>query len=229
MPNHPALLATTAAVLAIGAPTAMAAEVSVDRSCYADASQRKDTVAFSGSGFNAGAPFTITLDGKPVAGGTGTVDAAGDVSGSFIAPKLKTVSKNTHEHTFHLKLSDGSNQPETLFTVAKLFADFTPSKGNPKTLKVVFNLFGFGLTGEPAPPIYVHYVRPDGKVQKTRLLGHGRGNCGSRKKTAKQPLFGFSAVRGSWKLQFDTSKTYKHGTAGADFLYYVVPVSVRKS
>jgi hypothetical protein len=186
-------------------------------------------VSYSGSGFNAGAPYTVTLDGKPVAGATGTVDAAGDLAGSFIAPRLSTVSKTTHEHTFHLQVNDGSNRPETLFTVSKLFADFSPSRGNPKTLKVVFKLFGFGLTGDPNPTIYVHYVRPDGKVQKTRSLGHGRGNCGTRKKTAKQPLFGFAAVRGSWKLQFDTSKTYKRGTSGADFLYYVVPVSVRKS
>lgn len=229
MPNHPALLATTAAVLAIAAPTAMAAEVSVDRGCYADATQRKDVVTYSGNGFTAGAPFHVTLDGKAVAGGTGTVDAAGDVTGTFISPKLSKVSKNAHEHIYRLAVNDGTNSSQTSFTVSRLFADFTPSKGNPKTLKVVFNLFGFGLTGDPHPIIYVHYVRPDGKVQKTRSLGHGRGRCGSRKRTAKQPLFGFSAVRGAWKLQFDTSKKYERGTPGAEFLYYVVPVTVRKS
>lgn len=228
MRNHLALVLAAVGALAAAPSVAGAAAVSVDRTCYSDASQRQDLVSFSGEGFAAGKPFTVTLDGKPLAGGAGTVDSAGDIDGSFIAPKLKTISKTTYEHVYTLALSDGTTSSTTTFTVAKLFADFKPSKGNPKTLKVVFNLFGFGLQGDVNPTIYVHYVAPNGKVKKTRSLGHGRGACGSRKKTAKQSLFGFNAVHGSWKLQFDTSKKYKRGKAGADFLFYVVPVSVKR-
>jgi hypothetical protein len=217
------------ATMAIMPAVASAATLTVDRPCYADASQRQDLVSYSGSGFVAGQPFTVTLDGKPLAGGSGTVDPSGNVAGSFVAPALKTVSKVAREHLFTLGVNDGTNAATVGFSVAKLYADFLPAQGNPKTLKVAFRLYGFALQGTPNPEIYLHYVRPDGKVQKTYALGHGRGNCGSRPKTAQRRLFGFKPVHGSWTLQFDTSKKFKRGTKAGKFLFYTVPVSVKAS
>jgi hypothetical protein len=229
MRAHLTSITAVVATLAIMPAVAHGATLTVDRPCYADASQRQDLVSYSGSGFVANAPFTVSLDGKPLAGGTGTVDGSGNIAGSFVAPALKTVSRTTHEHSYTLGVSDGTSSATVGFSVAKLYADFQPSQGNPKTLKVAFRLFGFGLQGTPSPAIYLHYVRPDGKVQKTESLGHGRGACGSRKKTALRRLFDFKPVHGSWTLQFDTAKKFKRGTKAGRFLFYTVPVTVRAS
>ena len=220
-------LTLVVAMFGFGAAAAGAATLNVDRPCYADASQRQDMVSYSGTGFVANKPYTVTLDGKPLAGGIGTVDGAGDLAGSFIAPALSTVGKHTREHTFVLGVSDGINAPQIGFTVSKLFADFLPAQGNPKTLNVAFRLFGFALQGTPNPTIYVHYVAPGGKVKKTYSLGHGRGACGSRPHTAKRRLFAFKPAHGSWTLQFDTSKAYERGTKAGKFLFYTVPVTVK--
>jgi hypothetical protein len=229
MRAHLTSITVLVATMAIMPAAAGAATLTVDRPCYADASQRKDTVTYSGTGFTAAAPFKVTLDGKPLAGGTGTVDAAGDVAGSFIAPALKTLSTTSREHAFTLGVSDGTNSAQAPFSVARLFADFLPSQGNPKTLKVRFRLFGFALQGTPKPTIYVHYVRPDGKVQKTYSLGYGRGVCGSRPRTAERRLFSFKPAHGAWTLQFDTAKKFTRGTKAGRFLFYTVPVTVKAS
>jgi hypothetical protein len=208
---------------------ASAASISVDRKCYADPGERKDTVRLTGTGFTPGAQYQVTLDGQPLTGGTGVTDAAGNLSGTFTSPQL---ASGDGEHVYKLGVQEGANAPETEFTVSTLLADFTPSSGDPKTLKVRFKFFGFGLSdaAPPPTPVYVHYVRPDnGKVQKTIRLGTARGACGSISRTALRRLFPFTARRGTWKLQFDSSPTYRRGTSKSTFLFFTVAVKVRAS
>jgi hypothetical protein len=168
----------------------------------------------------------VTLDGQPLAGGSGTVDATGAINGTFIAPSL---AKGTNEHMYTLGVQEGANAPSTTFLVTQLFADFQPSKGDPTSLRVRFSLFGFGLQGASTPPVYVHYIRPNGKFRKTYRLGTARGACGTIQKTAKRRLFPFGAARGRWRLQFDTAKRFRRGTSKSDFLFYTVGVDVRRS
>jgi hypothetical protein len=214
-----ALVATTAA--------ASAAQIAVDRSCFADPGQRKDNIALTGSGFSPSGAYQVTLDGAALTGGAGTTDAAGALTGSFVAPSLDdVVGKGTFEHTFTLGVTEGANAPTTQFTVSKLLATFKPSSGDPKSLKVRFSMYGFGLSGAVSPTIYLHYVRPNGKLRKTYKLGNTQGPCGSLT-TAKRHLFPFAAQRGAWKLQFDTSPAYTKGVKTSTFLFYTLGVTVK--
>lgn len=212
-------------LLGAGVPTASAAVITVDRPCYADPGQRQDTVRLAGSGFTPAAQYQVTLDGRPLPGGTGTTDGAGNLTGSFVAPELAAGSRR---HRYTLGVQEGANAPTTTFSVARLEADFTPSSGDPQTLRVRFAVFGFGLSGESRPDVYVHYVRPDtGKVQRTVRLGTAKSACGSITRTARRRLFPFPARRGTWRLQFDTSKGYRRGTGRSSFPFFTVAVKVR--
>lgn len=217
-------------LLSTAAPSAaQAAAIAVDRACYADPSERRDTVRLTGTGFTPNAQYQLTVDGQPLAGGTGTADANGDVSGSFLSPELPSGS---NQHTFTLGVQEGANAPVTTFTVSNLVADFSPASGDPKTLRVRFRFFGFGLSdaAPPPTPVYVHYVRPgDGKLQKTVRLGTARGACGAIARTARRKLFPFTPRAGTWKLQFDAQPKYVRGTAKTKFLFFTIPVRVRAS
>ena len=157
-------------LLAAGAAApaaASAAQVQVNRACFADPLDRADTVQLSGSGFTPDATYQVTLDGQPLAGGSGRVDASGAVSGSFVAPGVTSASRLARQHTYRIGVEEGANAPETTFTVSRLYASFRPATGTLSTLKVRFSVYGFGLQGDAAAPVYLHYVRPDGKLERT--------------------------------------------------------------
>lgn len=219
------LLAAAGAALVAVPAAAPAAQIAVDHVCYADPGQRADTVALTGSGFVPNAPYALTIDGRPVA--TGTADPTGALSHPLTVPSLDgTVGRGTLHHTFTVAAQDGTSTATAALSVSKLFATFKPAAGNPKTLKVRFSLYGFSLAGRQSPPIYVHYVRPDGRVKQTFRLGVGRGPCGSMRSSLRR-LFPFRTSRGAWKLQFDTSKRYRRGTPKSTFLFYTLGVTIR--
>ena len=212
-----------AAVLAVAAAVpaaASAAQIQTDRSCYQD---NTGTVAVSGNGFEPNQSYQVTLDGQPLPNGTGTTDAAGGIAGSFPTPELAGNSV----HAYTLGIVQGANVPTTGFSVTPFLADFTPGSGNPKTLHVRFKVFGFGLV-TANPIVYLHYVRPNGKLKRTIRLGKAQGVCGQIKRTSRKKLFPFSAERGKWKLQFDTRKSYRKGVQGSNFLFYTVGVTIRR-
>jgi hypothetical protein len=212
-----------AAVLALAAAmpaAASAAQIQTDHSCYQD---NKDTIAVTGNGFDPDQPYQVTLDGKPLPKGTGTTDAAGGIAGSFPTPELAGQSV----HVYTLGIVQGTNAPTTTFSVTPFLADFTPGAGNPKTLHVRFKIFGFGLV-TPNPVVYLHYVRPNGKLKRTIRIGKAQGTCGEIKRTSRKKLFPFNAGRGEWKLQFDTHKPYHRGSTGVSFLYYTIGVTIKK-
>lgn len=223
-----ALLVSVPTLFALvdGVTAASAAEISVDRSCYANPSDREDTVQLTGSGFTPNAPYQVTLDGQPLTGGNGRTDAAGNVSGKFVAPSVRTVSPTARQHRFRLGVQEGANEPVTSFTVSRLLASFRPATGDTTTLRVRFSLYGFALQGNARPPIYVHYVGPSGRVARTTRLGTAAQACGFLR-TKRRRLFGFTPRRGAWRLQFDTRKRYTRGTARSSFLFYTVGVKVK--
>lgn len=221
--------APTAALIALAlAPAAAhAAQVKVDRACYLE--NRKARVTVTGSGFTPGQPYQLTIDGRPLAGGSGTVDDSGAVSGTLVPPD---VAKGRNEQPHTLGVTEGTLAASTTFTVTKFFADFSPGHGDPRSLRVRFSAFGFGLVQAhpltPAPRrIYVHYVRPNGKLRTTVPLGRTRGPCGHIAQTSRRRLFGFAPEAGNWDLQFDTSPNYRHGTTASSFAYFSVGVRIK--
>jgi hypothetical protein len=209
--------------LLLAAPgAASGAQIATDRGCYLD----KRNVTLSGTGFTPGAPYQVTLDGQPITGGTGRVDPAGGVTGTFV-PRLSDQGARIRQHRYTLAVQEGSNTAATQFTVTKFLADFNPASGDPKRLRVRFSVYGFGLSA-PNPEVYLHYVRPDGKLRRTIRLGRAKGSCGAIKRTARKRLFPFDAARGTWRLQFDTNREYRVGKPSSDFLFYTVGVRIRR-
>jgi hypothetical protein len=214
-----------AATLALALPaSASAAQIQTDEACYQEPTKSATgQVAVSGNGFEPNQPYQVTLDGQALPNGTGTADAAGGIAGSFPTPELP----GSGPHAFTLGIVQGAATTTTSFSVTPFLADFSPGSGNPKTLRVRFKIFGFGLL-DANPVVYLHYVRPNGKLRRTLRLGKAQGVCGQIPRTSKKKLFPFHAQRGRWKLQFDTHKRYHRGKPGVSFLYYTIGVSIKK-
>jgi hypothetical protein len=215
------------ALVAVGATllpaAAQAASLTTDRACYATPQQRPDTVTLRASGLPASTPYTVSLDGKPLAGSAST-DAAGAMTGTLPAPRLEDAATR-RRHVVTVQAGDVS--VSSTFSVARLSADFSPGSGDPRKMRVRFRVSGFGLLGEAAPRVYVHYVSPKGRHRTTVALGPADGPCGELKRSALKRLFPFKPSLGLWRLQVDTSRAYRRGTAGSPFLFYTVGVRVR--
>jgi hypothetical protein len=220
-------LLTIPAVLAV-APAAEAALVTTDRVCYLQSSATRVTV--NGSNFTPSVPYSVLIDGQALPT-TGTMSPTGTMTGTLTPPPL---ASDEAEQTFRVGVQTPAEAADAAFTVTKLIADFSPSKGNPRSLKVRFSVHGFSLrdesdaTVDPTPDVYVHYVRPNGRLKRTLRIGTARGPCGTILRTAKRRLFPFTAERGTWKLQFDTQRDYVRGTSSSPFLFYTVGVRIRK-
>lgn len=211
---RPVLLA--AALLAAAPAAADAATIELNRSCYLT----EGVVGLSGSGFAVNAPVTITQNGQQI--GTAQTNALGSFQVSYSAP---AVSETERQAAIEVSATDGTNTAAASSKVSTFNADFSPSSGNPRTLKVNFQADGFNLLGGPASTVYLHYIAPGGKRKLTKRLGKAQGACGQLS-TSKRKLFPFAAKRGTWRLQWDTRKTYKKCTKDADFLCFVREVKI---
>jgi hypothetical protein len=221
MRSRSTAIATALALLAAAPAAASAAQIQTDLDCYQDG---VGTVAVSGNGFEPNQPYQVTLDGQPLpTNGNDTTDAAGGISGSFPSPELAKGAV----HTYTLGIVQGANTPTTRFSVTQFNADFSPGSGNPKSLRVRFTVDGFGLMS-PNPTVYLHYVRPSGKLKRTIRLGKSHGPCGQIKRTSRRKLFPFHAERGKWRLQFDTHKRYRKGKKTSTFLFFPIDVTIRR-
>src|SRR5436190_2767433 len=180
------LIALTGALaLAAAMPAAAsAAQVQTDQACYQD---NTGQVVVTGNGFDPGQAYSVALDGKPIANGGDTTDPTGAITGSLETPQLD----RTAVHTYTLTVTEGANTATTTFSVTPFLADFTPGAGNPKTLRVRFKIFGFGLLPPAHPTVYLHYVRPNGKLKRTVRIGKANGICGQIKRTARRKPFPF--------------------------------------
>jgi hypothetical protein len=202
--------------LAALAPGASAATLAADSRCY----QETQEVVLRGEGFAPNRTVTISREGTPI--GSATTDAAGAWRGKFATQELP---RRRREQVYDLAATDGTTSAVTRYRVTKVFADFSPGRGNPSTLRVRFTVNGFNLLRRPAT-VYLHYVRPNGKARRTISLGAAKGTCGVIRRTARRPLFPFTAERGRWILQFDTNKTYKRATQRAKYVWVRKPVQV---
>jgi hypothetical protein len=198
------------------------AAVQTDRTCYLQTAQTNVTV--SGNGFTPGRPYTVGLDGTALTSGSNLIDATGAMQGAFAPPALGT---DELERTFEVGVTSDALAASASFTVTRLKANFTPSSGDPRKLKVRFSVAGFALA-TPDPDVYVHYIDPRGKLKQTVRLGQATGQCGRIERTAKRRLFPFTSPRlGKWQLQFDTSESFTLGVKGSKFLFYAVGVCLQ--
>ena len=211
-----ALLLPLAVTLAV-APGASAAVLATDRNCY----QEVGDVVVNGTAFAPLSPIAISQDANPHR--TATADAAGNFQGKFPAPEL---ARNVREQVFTLTATDSAlNTISTRYRATKIFADFTPDSGDPKTLQVRFSVNGFGLLRRHAS-VYLHYVSPSGKVRRDVRLGTAVGTCGKIRRTRLRHLFPFPAERGRWVLQFDTNKKYTRATSKSPYIWVRKPVEI---
>ncbi|HEY1537804.1 MAG TPA: hypothetical protein VGF63_00295 [Solirubrobacteraceae bacterium] len=207
-----ALAATLAA-----APAAFAATLSTDTRCY----QQTEDVVISGAGYAPGATIAISRNGKPL--GTATADASGAFQAKTSAEEL---DRSDRETVTTLSATDSAlTMASTHYRVTKVFADFDPDAGDPRTLRVRFMVNGFGLVRKRAP-VYLHYVSPSGKDRRDVRLGTATGTCGKIVQTRRRHLFPFPAERGRWILQFDTNKTYTRATSKSKYIWVRKPVEV---
>jgi hypothetical protein len=209
------ILALAAALVA--APAALAATLTTDTRCY----QETRDVVVSGSGF---APLgMIAISRDDVAFGTATADASGNFQAKFQAEELK---RDEREAVTSLTATDAAlNTASTRYRTTKIFADFDPDEGDPKTLTVRFSINGFGLLRRHAS-VYLHYISPGGKLRRDVRLGTALGTCGVIRKTRERHLFPFPAERGRWILQFDTNKKYTRATSKSPYTWVRKPVEI---
>jgi hypothetical protein len=197
-----AVLATPLVASAAGAVAAPAATLTTGTRCY----QETQEVIVNGSGFAPSSVVTISRD-ETILGST-TTDASGAFRNKFDTPELPA---DVRERLYRLSATDATHTAETTYRATRIFASFRPRNGNPSTLRVRFSIFGFGLVQRRAP-VYLHYVRPGGKLARTIRLGTATGVCGAIAQTRERRLFGFEASRGVWILQFDTRRRYERAT-----------------
>jgi len=194
----PALLL---AALAAGPAPASAASLTLGRSCY----RAGATVEIRGSALAREVPLTVRLDGTPV--GTVATDAVGSFAASWKAPQLPA---GVRERAFTLDAVDAAGAVLATGTlrVSAFSAEFSPDRGDPRTWRARFSVHGFRLPGG-GRTVYLHYVRPGGRLERTVRLGRAQGPCGSIARTRLRRIFPFAATRGTWTLQFDSRRVYR--------------------
>ena len=204
-------------LLAAAPVAADAATLSTDAGCY----QETQDVVLRGAGYAPMGTISIARDG--VAFGTADADAQGNFQVKFPAEELP---RSAREQATALTATDAAlNTASTRYRTTKIFADFDPNEGDPKTLTVRFSVNGFGLLRRDAS-VYLHYVAPGGKLRRTVRLGTARGTCGRIPSTRERHLFPFQAERGRWILQFDTNKGYTRATSKSRYIWVRKPVEI---
>ena len=207
------------ALAALGAATpASAATLDTTRNCY----QEGQSVVLRGSGFTPNARVIVRRE--DVAIGATTADAQGAIAGRFAS---RRITGGRREALLRLQADDGADIATTRYRVSKVFADFAPGRGNPATLRVRFRVNGFALRRRK-PSVYVHYVRPNGRVRRSVRLARARGTCGRIDRTRLRRLFPFEAEAGRWILQFDTNARYRRATQRSRFVWVRKPVVVSR-
>ena len=194
------LVAALAAVLLSAAPAGAAVvTMRVNGSCFR---QHADLIRVNGAGFDPGARYRVTVNGTTFR--HGRVGARGALAAAFAAPG----AGRSGERALRIAIDDGNNSTSVVVRTTRFAAWFAPTRGNPERMLVRFGVLGFGA----GRTVYLHWVRPNGRVRRTAALGRTQGPCG-RLTTGLRRLFPFGALLpGNWRLQLDTRPTYSPRT-----------------
>lgn len=201
--------------LTLPAPASAAPKLTVQRCVFSRPAQR---VIFLGEGFRPGQLYSLSLAGhrlqQGVIGGDGTALAR------FRAP---SIGPGPGEQLRRLTLAAGSDSVSRTLHLVSFGATISPpTRGHSPRERFRFRTFGF----LPGGRIYLHYVRPDGHLHRTFLLGRPHGPCGSLV-TPRRVLFPFRPRIGTWRLQFDKHRTYSPHTR-APRVRLRLPISVKR-
>jgi len=165
---------------------------------------QRQPVKLTGTGFTPSARYSVTLDRAPV--GAGTTAADGKLGGTLSSG---TLTAPLRERRHLIAIHDGRVAGHAAFSVSAFGAGFTPSTGDPRTLRVRFSVTGIGVSSPTPARVWLHYVDPRGHLLRTVSLGLTSGRCGSLASSARLSLFPFHKVRaGRWTLQFDLRRPY---------------------
>lgn len=197
MPAATAIAAATAP--STTAATAAAAKIRLAPGCF----HSEGTGMLYGSGFKPNAAWTARLRGTQRLG-SGMTDRHGNIRAHFDAPAYHGT---TGERPLTLSVTDGPHVASTVFSMTPLDASFSPSTGDPNTLRVRWRVLGLG----PGHGVYVHYLRPNGRLRTTVRIGTAQGACGHLK-TQPIVLFPFPIDYGRWTFQVDASRGYRKTT-----------------
>lgn len=212
-------LAVLALALGASAPAAGAATLALDRGCYLTKQAglpNGQAIGVRGEGYTPNAQVSFSLGSSSL--GSLTASPAGSVAGSFQAPALAGTTQFKARRT--LTATDGTNQGTVAVELRRLAADFLPSVGNPRALRVRFYVYGFGplLTVQglsTSQPVYEHIFDPSGKRRATILVGRTSGPCGDMR-TTKRRILPFRTVRnGAWRFVFTTKRRYSRRSSPA--------------
>jgi hypothetical protein len=182
----------------VAVPVAQAAKVTTDKRCYREHS----SVIASLSGFAPSSPLTVKLDGATISSGQTSTDASGSFRGQTETPGL---AAHTLEHRSTLAISDPTTSASaTFFVTRSTGAALSGRAGKAQRRKVHFDVWGFALDGRRRQ-VYVHYVRPNGKLGTTVRLGHTSGSCGVLHSALRAELPA-AAEPGRWVLVLDANR-----------------------
>jgi hypothetical protein len=192
-----AVLTGTGVVLAAAPGAAAAPSLQVQRCALARPAAQ---VPFLAEGLQPGAGYRLRVSGTTVR--RGTVAADGSVEGRFRVPRL---SGPPTEQTRQLSISDGTATARSRIRLTTFGVRIVPRPvGRSPRERFRFGIYGF----EPGGTIYLHYVRPNGTLERTFALGAPKGPCGALL-TPPRVLFPFAPREGTWRLQFDKTKRYR--------------------
>lgn len=204
------MLAAAALLLPTLAPAhAAAARIRLAPACY----HSGGSGWLTGSGFRPSTHWTAKLRGTQRLG-SGKTDRHGAIRARFSAPAYHGTAG---ERRFTLSVTDGPHVASTVFAMTPLTASFSPTTGDPNTLRVRWRVLGLGA----GHGVYVHYVRPDGRLRTTVRIGAAQGMCGHLK-TRPLVLFPFPISYGRWTFQVDASRGYRRTTVPRLLIRYQV-------
>jgi hypothetical protein len=166
----------------------------------------RQEVRITGGGFQPADHYSVMLDHTLL--GTGLVAADGTISGRLSSGR---VPATLHRVIHRVVVADGALQAGAGFRTTAFGASFSPTSGDPRTLRVRYAVDGIGLSAATGTIVWVHYVDPQGTVRRSAGIGRTSGVCGSLHSILHR-LFPLRVSRGSWQLQFDLHKRYAPGT-----------------
>jgi len=199
----------TGGVLLTGAGAAHAASIQLAPGCF----HSGGAGLLTGAGFRPDASWTAKLRGTQRLG-SGRTDRKGRIRARFTAPAY---SGTTGERVETLSVTDGPHVASRSFSLTPLTASFSPTTGDPNTMRVRWRVLGLGADSA----VFVHYIAPNGKLRKSVRIGHAQGACGHLK-TAPTRLFPFPISYGRWTFQIDAHSGYSKATVPRLLIQYDV-------
>lgn len=207
-PTPKPLQALITIAFALVASPAQAAELGTNKQCYQAASPdgtdrpvSGEPVTYTGGPFRPFSTVDVALDG--IGAGSRPVFATGIVAGRLTAPDTGGAA----QRPFTLTVTDPEN-PALTATATRLASEFNvtvqPGGGAAAATRRRINARGFTNGGT----LYAHVVR--GRSKRNLRIGRLTGACGDLR--VKRRLFAAGARRGTYRVQFDTSRRYSGRT-----------------